>query len=171
MAGEVKGLSSLIAKLRAFDAAIENAAGQCVLRTAQKAAADARKLAPSNKHSQAGAGGAVSLRGSITHKVERKVDGVVGIVETNAPHAAFVEFGTGPVGAANHGGISPNVSPSYTSRESWVYPYEGPEGTEFVTTSGQPARPYLYPAAVQNKSTFEAEAKAAYLAAARKGGR
>lgn len=167
---EMNGLSSFIAKLNALDSGMKNAARICVQRTAQKAAADARKLAPKGKFSQAGSGGAASVSGSITHKVDSEDGYAVGTVETNAPHACFVEFGTGPVGAANHAGISPNVSPAYTSRESWVYPYEGPEGTEFATTSGQPARPFLYPAAVQNQSTLESEARAALLAAARKGG-
>lgn len=167
---EVKGVDSLIAKLRSIESGFGNAANLCVHRTAQKAAADARKMAPSGKYSQAGSGGSVSLRGSIAHRVEMNGSEAIGIVETNAPHAAFVEFGTGPVGAANHGGISPNVSPGYTSRESWVYPYEGPEGTEFATTSGQPARPFLYPAAVQNESTFQSEARAALHDALRNGG-
>ena len=109
---EVNGLSSLLAKLQKIENGTKNAAMLCVQRTAQKAASDARNLAPSGKHSQAGADGGASLKGSISHKVEIKSDSAVGIVETNAPHAAFVEFGTGPVGAANHGGISPNVSPS-----------------------------------------------------------
>ena len=167
---EVSGLSSLIAKLNATEAQIKEAARICVQRTAQKAAADAQKLAPHGKFSQAGSGGNASLSGSISHKVETQGGAFVGIVQSNAPHAAYDEFGTGPVGAANHSGISPNVSPSYTSRESWVYPYEGPEGTEFATTSGQPARPFLYPAAVQNESTFETEARAALIAAVKKGG-
>lgn len=82
------------------------------------------------------------LRRSIYTEVEQDADAVVGSVYTNAAHAAFVEFGTGPVGEANHTGISPDVPVAYT-QEAWVWKDE--EGN-FHKTEGQPAQPFMYPA-------------------------
>lgn len=82
------------------------------------------------------------LRGSIYTKAEQEADAVTGTVYTDAPQAAFVEFGTGPVGQADHAGISPNVPVAYT-QEQWVWADE--EGG-FHTTGGQPAQPFMYPA-------------------------
>lgn len=53
-----------------------------------------------------------------------------------------MEFGTGPVGQAEHVGISPDVPVAYT-QESWVW---ADEDGGFHTTEGQPAQPFMYPA-------------------------
>ena len=82
------------------------------------------------------------LRRSIYSKVEQDADKVTGCVYTNADFAAYVEFGTGPVGQSNHTGISPNVPVAYT-QEPWVWMDD--EGG-FHTTEGQPAQPFMYPA-------------------------
>lgn len=82
------------------------------------------------------------LKRSIYTKVEQDADATMGCVYTNAAHAPFVEFGTGPVGQSSHGGISPNVPVAYT-QEPWVWMDD--EGG-FHTTEGQPAQPFMYPA-------------------------
>lgn len=82
------------------------------------------------------------LRGSIYSKVEQDAGSTIGTVYTNKQYAAYVEFGTGPVGQANHAGISPEMAVSYT-QEGWVWP--DTEGG-FHYTEGQPAQPFMYPA-------------------------
>ena len=66
----------------------------------------------------------------------------MGCVYTNKAYAPYVEFGTGPVGEANHAGISPNVPVAYR-QDGWVWQDE--EGG-FHSTEGQPAQPFMYPA-------------------------
>lgn len=166
----IKGLDSLMRKLDALGGDVQNALAQAVMETAEVAAADARTLAPANSMSQADGAGGGSLRSSIATEKKTLPDGSEARVFTNAPHAGFVEFGTGPVGAGNHAGISPHVSPSYTTRKSWVYPTVIKGEETFVTTSGQPARPYLYPAAAANKETFVSLAKLKLKNAIRKAG-
>lgn len=101
------------------------------------------------------------LRQSIKTKVEATEGMVVGTVYTNNKHAAFVEFGTGPVGQDNHEGISPEVNPVY-SQSGWWFPgdkitpqdaakYHWPsmttdDGKTLYFTQGQPAQPFMYPA-------------------------
>lgn len=82
------------------------------------------------------------LRRSIYTKVEQNAKATIGCVYTDAAHASFVEFGTGPIGQANHAGISPNVPAAYT-QEAWVWMDD--EGG-FHNTKGQPAQPFMYPA-------------------------
>lgn len=82
------------------------------------------------------------LRGSIKTMVQQDGDATIGVVYTNKEYAPYVEFGTGPVGQANHSGISPNVAVAYV-QEGWVWPDK--EGG-FHYTEGQPAQPFMYPA-------------------------
>lgn len=94
---------------------------------------------------------------------------VRGVVQCNAAHGLYVEMGTGPKGAANHSGISPNVNVAYTLSPWWIH--EGPGENEvdretaeyyhwlFVDTpqgrfyrcTGQAANPFLYPALHDNR--------------------
>lgn len=84
---------------------------------------------------------------------------------TNKEHAGYVEFGTGPVGQEHHEGISPEVNPSYV-QHGWGIPadkvdpadaelYKWPKrtygGKDYYMTSGQPARPFMYPALKNNE--------------------
>lgn len=82
----------------------------------------------------------------------------------NVSYAAYVEFGTGPKGQANHAGISPEVSVAYSQSPWWIH--EGPGDNEvdratgeyygwfyvdtdagrFYHCSGQAAQPFMYPA-------------------------
>lgn len=94
------------------------------------------------------------LRKSIDHTTEKKDgDEIISIVHTNSDHAVYVEFGTGPVGAANHTGVSPEVDVTYTM-EKWRGRIPGlvsetDAGIRYI--AGQPAQPYLYPALKDNE--------------------
>lgn len=91
------------------------------------------------------------------------------IVYTKVEYAPYVEFGTGQKGAANHDGISPEVSPAYRLSPWWIhesmvdagtaekyhwYTIDTPQG-KFYQCTGQPARPFLYPALHDNLDTVE----------------
>lgn len=70
-------------------------------------------------------------------------DGTHGIIFTNCGHAAFVEFGTGVVGAASP---HPTMPWAYDTQnhgdKGWVY-YDEKQG-RFRWTKGMPSRPYMY---------------------------
>ena len=95
-----------------------------------------------------------------------KSDVIEGRVFCNHPAVQYIEFGTGPVGAANHSGVSPNIPLTYHPT-SWAY---HSEEYGWVTTKGQPAKPFLYPAAKQNESVFEGETRKELLSAIMKAG-
>lgn len=86
-------------------------------------------------------------------------------VYTNVSYAPYVELGTGPKGAADHDGISPEVTPVYRMSPWWIHesdidlgvaetyrwPHiDTPDG-RFYKCSGQPAQPFLYPAVKDNE--------------------
>lgn len=87
---------------------------------------------------------------------------------TGKEYAAYVEFGTGPKGAANHEGISPEVSPAYSPQGWWIHESMIPPGTAerygwikvqtkdgvFYKTEGSAAHPYLYPALKDNEEAI-----------------
>lgn len=97
------------------------------------------------------------LRKSIQHTTRQTDGGIETVVHTNSDHAAYVEFGTGPIGAANHAGISPQAQPVYR-REKWrgVIPSlktDKDAGIRYI--AGQKAQPYLYPALKDNEEQLE----------------
>lgn len=84
------------------------------------------------------------LRQSIKTKSEKTGKTVKGIVYTNKAYAAYVEFGTGPKGEeSDHSDVSPNIAVSY-KQKGWSY--QDAEGN-WHHTRGQPANPFMYPAA------------------------
>lgn len=102
------------------------------------------------------------LRDSIYTEVEQGGDYVTGICYTDKIYGPYVEFGTGPVGQANHKGVSPDSVGAYVQK-GWMIPgdamdrdYAESKGLGVVEdkdgnvkgylTNGQPARPFLYPA-------------------------
>lgn len=144
------GADELIDKLRRLSSqrqteimakAIHNAAKNVVQ-------ADAKLRAPAND-GDLRAGIKVRMSKSGTPKAE---------VVSTSDHGAYVEFGTGPKGAANHAGISPEVSVSYRSTPWYVHesqidvgPYRFQKIGEFYKMFGQVAQPYLYPALKDNE--------------------
>ena len=102
------------------------------------------------------------LRKSINHTTEQEGEEVVDTVHTNSDHAIFVEFGTGPVGAASHAGTAPDVDIAYSSKK-WRAKIpslvsETDAGIRYV--EGQAAQPYLYPALKDNEEQLEAKLEA-----------
>ena len=109
------------------------------------------------------------LRDSIYTSVEIGEGNIRGTCYTNKSYAAYVEFGTGPKGQANHEGISPDVVVSYSQSPWWIHesqvgrktaerygwPYiDTPDG-RFYRCSGQAAQPYMYPALKNNEQEIE----------------
>nr|DAT73772.1 MAG TPA: putative tail component [Caudoviricetes sp.] len=149
---ELLGADRLIAKCRKL--ASKQAGEDIVLRAVHNAAktvvqADAKLRAPANDG---------ELRKRIRVRVKMEGDRVVGEVYTNLKYAPYVEFGTGPIGQANHLGISPEVSVTYKSNPWYVHEDQIDVGSyhfqkigEFYKMYGQPAQPYLYPALKDNQ--------------------
>lgn len=79
-----------------------------------------------------------TLASSIQGEVALIGQTVEGGVEATAPHAAFVEFGTGERGAASPHGELPTEGVPYTG--GWVYDFRN-QGWK-----GMPAHPFLRPA-------------------------
>lgn len=101
------------------------------------------------------------LRKSLDHTTEAGKGEVVSIIHTNSDHAAYVEFGTGPVGRENHAGAAPDVSVSYR-QDKWLGIVPGlvsdtDSGLRYI--AGQPAQPYLYPALKDNEGQLKAKLK------------
>ncbi|HEM5060736.1 TPA: HK97 gp10 family phage protein [Streptococcus suis] len=144
------GADKLIAKFRRLSGqqqteimakAVHNAAKNVVQ-------ADAILRAPANNG---------DLRAGIKVRMSKSGNPRAKVVSTS-DHGGFVEFGTGPKGAANHAGISPNVSVSYRSTPWYVHesqidvgPYRFQKIGEFYKMFGQVAQPYLYPALKDNE--------------------
>lgn len=156
----IEGLNSLNFKLDhlsefpEFEREMRNAMG--VVKSA------ARALAPTGSYS--GGGG---LRGSIQLDVKSEGGHVIGTVYTNKEYAAYVEFGTGPKGQAEHSGTSPEVSVAYR-QDGWMIPVDKISADVAETyrfrkvyskdgeligyaTTGQRAQPFIYPALKDNE--------------------
>lgn len=111
------------------------------------------------------------LRNSIKTSIEQTGTRIAATTFTNKEEAVYVEFGAGPIGEANHEGISPEVSPAY-SQHGWGIPasevdeadaemYKWPKrtygGKDYYMTSGQPAQPFMYPALKNNEGRVKKE--------------
>ena len=95
----------------------------------------------------------------IKMKAEAKSVGeAIAVVYVTKEYGVYVELGTGPVGQANHSGISPEINVSYRSTPWYVHESQIDVGSyhfqkvgEFYKMYGQPAQPYLYPALKNNE--------------------
>lgn len=97
--------------------------------------------------------------GELFNSIHGEFKDQVGFVVADAGHAAFVEFGTGVVGARN---THPDVAIAgwrYDVNEhgelGWWYP--GKDG-KFHWTKGMPSRPYMYNAAKWLEQIYADEA-------------
>lgn len=105
------------------------------------------------------------LRESIMTATSESDGHVEGVCYTNKQYAPYVEFGTGPKGQASHEGISPDVPVTYTQTPWWIhesmvdketaekyhwFKLRTDKGT-FYQCTGQPARPFMYPALKSNE--------------------
>ena len=107
------------------------------------------------------------LQNSIFLDVDKVDNGLEATIYTNLQYAPYVEFGTGPKGAMDHAGISPNITPAYTMEPWWIHEsqideavaikyhwyYIDTEDGRFYKCEGQPAQPFMYPAIHDNKDT------------------
>ena len=123
------------------------------------------------------------LRNSIQMRSYQEEDGTyVAEVFTRKAYAHYVELGTGPKGAANHAGISPEVHPSYTPNPWWIHEsqldigvaemyhwhyIDTPDG-RFYICYGQAAQPFMYPALKDNEQTVLDILKGGYEEAIRR---
>ena len=148
---EIRGWNELMAKLSALTGPqIDEVSMKAAEKCAQANAAAAKQLAPTDSG---------ELKGSIHFATEKNgPDGPVSICYTNSDHASFIEFGTGPIGAASGGnGSAVRINHAegpwqHKSRSGkifytdyWVYFDKAKQ--QFFATRGQPARPFMYPAA------------------------
>ena len=121
--------------------------------------AAAKLLAPANDG---------ELRQRIEVTVTKDVGALVAHIGTRLDYAIYVEVGTGPKGQANHSGISPDISPTYSTTSWWIHESQVPAGTaekyhwttintkngKFYKCDGQAAQPFLYPALKDNEQTI-----------------
>lgn len=148
MAIEVRGLDRLFAKLDKLPGAVESAAVDGENKTLDSMTATAKELCPVDTG---------QLRDSLepyaeAHKAKPNVSAVTGAIGTDVGHGIFVEFGTGPIGASTPvTGKDPEDVPHRMT--GWTYYSEKGivndqgEVQHFIYTNGQPAQPFLYPAA------------------------
>ncbi|MEF2851326.1 MAG: HK97-gp10 family putative phage morphogenesis protein [Lachnospiraceae bacterium] len=111
------------------------------------------------------------LRESIYTSIENSEGTVRGICYTNKSYAAYVEFGTGPVGQENHEGTAPDTDYAY-GQTGWLIPQYAMSQKEAekygfkiirnkkgeiigYATNGQAAHPYIYPALKNNEQEIE----------------
>ncbi|MFM1581213.1 HK97-gp10 family putative phage morphogenesis protein [Helcococcus bovis] len=137
----IKGLNKLNKKLdKLKDLGIKRVIEDATARVRD----EARKNAPVDTG---------ALAQSIRYRSEKKnKSNYRGIVYTNNEYSSYVEFGTGPVGQANHQGISPEVKPRY-SPKGWKYFDEKQE--KWIYTKGQKAQPFMYPALKDNEKKIK----------------
>lgn len=79
-----------------------------------------------------------ALRRSITSKIEREGDDVVGYVFTPLEYAPYVEYGTGLFAESGNG------------RKDVPWHYQDDKG-EWHSTSGQHPQPFMRPALIENR--------------------
>ena len=156
MGVEVRGLDKLKGKLgKVTDSTKEGVKNAIYEMTQEVSGRASSNLASSVKHSSG------ELVGSIKDEVETNSKGdYAGRVWTDKATGMYREFGTGPVGESSQKDLPPGITPIYTQK-AWFFPvsavlndltelYGIPkieiQGVEFYKTSGQPARPWLYPA-------------------------
>ena len=152
---EIRGLNKLRAKVERVPQILQDAMWDATFEITEliKGAAELR-LASSTKYSTG------ELIGSLKNEVVENAQGrIVGRVWSDKIQALIREFGSGPVGEASPKDLPEGVNPVYT-QERWFIPadqvsldleaiYGMPritiQGKDFFITSGQPARPFLYP--------------------------
>lgn len=98
---------------------------------------------------------------SIQMAITRSPRQMTAHVGTNLEYAAYIEFGTGQKGAANHNGTSPEVQVAYRTSPWWIHRsmvnpaaaevYGWFKNSDYQRVTGQPAHPYLYPALKNNE--------------------
>lgn len=155
----INGLDELQAKLGRLQLGARGIGRKAAQTAIEKVQAKAKENCPVNEG---------ELRNSIRTTAWKTEGGGAAVCYTNKAYAEYVENGTGPVGAKNHAGISPDVHPVYVTH-GWAFPasaitsgpYQFPErtykGEKYYLTSGQRAQPFLYPALKDGEKEVIAE--------------
>ncbi len=152
---EIRGMDRLRAKVNRMPKVLQDAAWDATYEITEliKGAAELR-LSSSIKYSTG------ELLNSLKNEVVVNAqDKIVGRVWSDKEQAIYRELGTGPVGEASPKDLPEGINPVYT-QERWFIPAEKVaidlnaiygmpkitiQGKEFYITSGQPARPFMYP--------------------------
>ncbi len=140
---EIKGLDELLAKLTQLGVGIDEALEAGMKFAVEDVKGRAKILCPVDTG---------ELRNSIQSHVRKETSGeVVGVVFSNSDHAAFVEFGTGPVGADTP---VPGKYPGPLHYRETGWSYYNEKEDRWVHSKGQAAQPFLYPALIQSIPTI-----------------
>ncbi len=152
---EIRGLDRLKRKIDAMPKILNEAMEDATFEITElvRSAAELR-LSSSIKYSSG------ELLGSLkTEVVENSEGKIVGRVWSDKAQAIYREFGTGPNGQDSPKDLPEGVNPVYTQtrwfipaeqvaidlKEVYGMPKVNIQGKDFYITSGQPARPFLYP--------------------------
>lgn len=138
---KVVGLDKLATKLNRMKSEIIPDVMRGVNRATIMVEGRAKMLCPTNKYRAGG-----ELRQSIHPATQVVKDSVIGKVSTTKEYAAFVEFGVGIRGQMSNRN---HKIPLAYRQTPWVYTPD--DGETWVTTIGNVAQPYLYPALHQSK--------------------
>ena len=150
---EIKGLDELTQKLLAMAEGVDAAIYEAVAKTGQAAAGQARRKAPSG----ATGGDSVHLKQSIQCDMQDGGESVTALVKCTAPHAQYVEFGTGwPVGHNRTTKIH-RKNGKVVEVKGWFYL----KGGTFHFTRGMAPRPFMKPAMTYAEKLLPQEVKSA----------
>lgn len=166
MKAYIKGASELLAKIEKIKG-LHNTVLVVVMKENAMIVEDSAKLLASTN-----SGG---LKNSISSIIEEFPKEIKATISPHSEHALYVEFGTGPKGQESHEGISPHITPVYTS-DGWIIPASAisqqdaeryhmvpyiRQGTIFgYFTQGQAAKPFMYPALKNNEKIIIKRTKA-----------
>lgn len=150
----IQGIDSLLDKIKSIANGIEDASMQAIEKVGMAHQGAAKMLSASSE-----------VRNSISVSTETTEEGSVSQVYTNLDLGVYQEFGTGPIGEQSGGNGSPHKvtyskgpwkheitkgprAGTHYFSDYWIY---ANEDGEFFATKGQPAKPYLYPSAMDIK--------------------
>lgn len=152
---EIRGMDSLRRKVNALPKVLNNA-----MEGATEEITELVRAAAELRISSSMKAGSGELLGSIKTEVVIDSGGkLVGRVWSDKEQAIYREFGTGPNGEKSPKDLPDSINPVYTQTR-WFIPAEAVavdlnavygmpkitiQGKDFYITSGQPARPFLYP--------------------------
>ena len=152
---EIRGLDRLKRKIDAMPKILNEAMEDSTFEITElvRSAAELR-LSSSIKYSSG------ELLGSLKTEVVENAEGkIVGRVWSDKAQSVYREFGSGPNGQASPKDLPEGINPVYTQtrwfilaeqvaidlNEVYGMPKVNIQGKDFYITSGQPARPFLYP--------------------------
>lgn len=156
MGVEIRGLTKFNQQMKSLPKIVSKAVESANAELVELVRGDAESnLSSSVKHASGELVGSLKTEVSINEKGSS-----VGRVWTDKKQGVFREFGTGPNGEASQKDLPEGIYPVYT-QTPWFFPVDSVDmdltalygmfkitikGKEFYKTSGQPARPWLYPA-------------------------